>query len=217
MIELVTLNKNVIEWSYLSKIVFDTYIDRFKRKHLPQKPNSSRITKVENIYFQFIGTIDYNKAIELIGLEAFGDVTPRFQKNGTDKLIIGENFITLILKRSNISMTLFFKIVETDKLNIISEIDARWSLLEGTFKINKGDWSLSNNLSEIFKASGYDRKPLSNNIPFLMGYQGSVCFYRCEHIGDTDIHVYHFKASKKERLKTTLKYYDDVKIVLNNR
>jgi hypothetical protein len=35
------------------------------------------------------------------------------------------------------------------------------------------------------------RKPLSNNIPFLKGYQGNVCFYCGEHIDDSDIHVDH--------------------------
>ncbi|MEI6587011.1 MAG: hypothetical protein WCL56_13050 [Sediminibacterium sp.] len=93
LIELTSLNKEVIDWSELSKSFFDNYIDRFKNEHLPQQSNSSRITRVEKIYLQYkTGTIDYNKAIELIGLEAFGDVIPRFQTIGTDKSIIGEKF-----------------------------------------------------------------------------------------------------------------------------
>jgi len=93
LIELTSLNKEVIDWSELSKSFFDNYIDRFKNEHLPQQSNSSRITRVEKIYLQLkTETINYNQAIELIGLEAFGDVIPRFQTIGTDKSIIGEKF-----------------------------------------------------------------------------------------------------------------------------
>ncbi|WP_456294872.1 class I SAM-dependent methyltransferase [Vibrio sp. AK197] len=37
---------------------------------------------------------------------------------------------------------------------------------------------------------GYERKSLTHNIPFLSGYQGNVCFYCGEPMGD-DIHVDH--------------------------
>ncbi len=278
LIELTSLNKEVIDWSELSKSFFDNYIDRFKNEHLPQQSNSSRITRVEKIYLQYkTGTLDYNKAVELIGLEAFGDVIPRFQTIGTDKTIIGEKFYHFDFGNKLYIHDSLFKIVETDKLNLLSEIDARWSLLEGAFKINQGDWTLSNDIREMYITSGYDRKPLSNNIPFLKGYQGNVCFYCSEHIDDSDIHVDHvlprqvvrhdeiwnlvlshslcnlhkddflvgkhyleklilrnenimgsnhpwkkkisetLGATKNERTKTTLKHYDDVKVVLNNR
>jgi hypothetical protein len=38
------------------------------------------------------GIINYDSAIELVGLEAFNDVIPRFQTIGTDKEIVGEKF-----------------------------------------------------------------------------------------------------------------------------
>jgi hypothetical protein len=37
LIELTSLNKEVIDWSELSKSFFDNYIDRFKNEHLPGK------------------------------------------------------------------------------------------------------------------------------------------------------------------------------------
>ena len=159
LIELTSQNKEVIDWSELSKSFFDNYIDRFKIEHLPQQSNSSRITRVEKIYLQLkTGTIDYNQAIELIGLEAFGDVIPRFQTIGTDRTIIGEKFYHYDFGNKLFLHDSIFKIVESDKLNLLSEIDARWSLLEGAFKISQGDWTLSNNIREMYITSGYDRK-----------------------------------------------------------
>jgi len=192
LIELTSLNKEVIDWSELSKSFYDNYIERFKNEHLPQQSNSSRITRVEKIYLQHkTGTIDYKKAIELIGLEAFGDVIPRFQTIGTNKSIIGERFYHFDFGNKLYLRDPLFKIVENDKLNLLSEIDTRWSLLEGAFKINQGDWTLSNDIREMYITSGYDRKPLSNNIPFLKGYQGNVCFYCGEQIEDSNINVDH--------------------------
>jgi hypothetical protein len=67
LIELTSLNKEVIDWAELSKSFFDNYVDRFKNEHLPQQTNSSRITRVEKIYLQYkTGTIDYNKATRSI-------------------------------------------------------------------------------------------------------------------------------------------------------
>ena len=220
---------------------------------------------------------DYNRALEMIGVEAFIDVIPRFQTIGTDKTIIGEKFYHFDFGNKLYLHDSLFKIVESDKLNLLSEIDARWSLLEGAFKINQGDWTLSNDIREMYITSGYERKPLSSNIPFLKGYQGNVCFYCGEKIEDSDIHVDHvlprqvlrhdeiwnlvlshslcnlhkddflvgkhyleklilrnenimgsnhpwkkkisetLGSTKTERLKNTLKHYEDVKVVLNNR
>ena len=93
MIELTETNKEVIDWYELSKSFLNNYIERLTNEHLPQQSNSSRITKVEKIYLQLkIGAINYDRAVDLIGLEAFNDVIPRFQTIGTDKSIIGEKF-----------------------------------------------------------------------------------------------------------------------------
>jgi hypothetical protein len=278
LIELVLQNKQVVDWFDLSKSFFDNYIERFNDEHLPQQSNSARITKVEKIYLHYkTGIINYNKAVDLVGKEAFGDVIPRFQTIGTDRSIIGQKFYKYDFGDKLYINEPLFKIVEIDKVNLLSEINSRWSLLEGAFKINQGEWSLSNDIREIYITSGYDRKPLTKNIPFLKGYQGNVCFYCGEQIEDSDIHVDHvlprqvirhdeiwnlvlshslcnlhkddflvgkhymeklilrnenimgsnhpwkrkisnsLGVSKTERLKNTLKHYENMKIVLNNR
>lgn len=278
LIDLTELNNEVIEWDVLSKCFFDNYVKRLENEHLPQLNLPGRTSTVEKIFLQYKkGKIDYNRAVEMIGVEAFIDVIPRFQTIGTDKTIIGEKFYHFDFGNKLYLHDSLFKIVESDKLNLLSEIDARWSLLEGAFKINQGDWTLSNDIREMYITSGYERKPLSSNIPFLKGYQGNVCFYCGEKIEDSDIHVDHvlprqvlrhdeiwnlvlshslcnlhkddflvgkhyleklilrnenimgsnhpwkkkisetLGSTKTERLKNTLKHYEDVKVVLNNR
>jgi CRISPR/Cas system Type II protein with McrA/HNH and RuvC-like nuclease domain len=129
----------------------------------------------------------------------------------------------------------------------------------------------------MYIISGYERKPLSGNIPFLEAYQGNICFYCAMEIDDSDIHVDHvlprqvikhdeiwnlvlshslcnlhkddflvgkhyiekltcrnenimgsnhpwkekiastLGLTKKARLKTTLKHYENVRIALNSR
>ena len=51
------------------------------------------------------------------------------------------------------------------------------------------DFKLANDLREIYIKNGYERKPLTHLIPFLNGYQGNVCFYCGEEMGN--IHVDH--------------------------
>ncbi len=110
----------------MSKSFYYNYTERFKNEHLPEQSNSSRITRVEKIYLQHkTGTIDCNKAIELIGLKAFGDVIPRFQTIGTDTSTIGKKFYLFDFGNKLYLHDSLFKIVENDKLNLLSEIDAR--------------------------------------------------------------------------------------------
>ena len=84
-----------------------------------------------------------------------------------------------------------FEISETHRIELLNELEARWSLLEGAFKITQGDFKLSNDIREIYLLDGYKRTNLTNNIPFLTGYQGNTCFYCGEPISNGDIHVDH--------------------------
>jgi len=77
-----------------------------------------------------------------------------------------------------------------DVTQLNEEVAARWSLLEGAFVINQSNYDLANSIRDIYLKDGYDRKPLAPTIPFLNGYQGNVCFYCGEALGD-DIHVDH--------------------------
>ena len=75
----------------------------------------------------------------------------------------------------------------------LEEIDARWGLLEGAFSINQSTESLilANDIRETYlRAGNVKRANLTNNIPFLKGYQGNTCFYCGEEIHGTP-HVDH--------------------------
>jgi len=48
-----------------------------------------------------------------------------------------------------------------------------------------------NSVREIYIENSTSRKNLTNNIPFLQGYQGNSCFYCGESIVNNDTHVDH--------------------------
>jgi len=73
----------------------------------------------------------------------------------------------------------------------MSEIGSRWSLLEGAFLINRDNFDLENDIRQIYLNSGYSRKDITKNRPFLNGYQNNQCFYCGQNMVDGDIHVDH--------------------------
>ncbi|BDU37043.1 HNH endonuclease [Vibrio nigripulchritudo] len=180
-----------ILWGDLAESYFDAYLTRLERNPMPQQGNPNRLTKMERIVKEhLVGATNRQDAIKKVAETAFEDVVPRFQTIGTDKTIVANYFYEidtgnkLILKDT----LLDFDTTQLDTLN--SEINARWGLLEGAFSINQTDFQLANDIREIYLESGYDRKALTNNIPFLSGYQGNTCFY-CGESMDDDIHVDH--------------------------
>ncbi len=192
IIELTSLGKESIEWNQLSKTYLDNYIARLKKNPFPQQNNPARKTKMERIIDSLEnGSIDYSTAISLVTTEAFNDVIPRFQTIGTDKEIVGERFYHFDFGKKLYLHDSTFKIVEDSKTELIEELDARWSLLEGAFSMIHGDWHLSNSVREIYLENGYSRTNITGNIPFLQGYQGNICFYCGEPIENNDIHVDH--------------------------
>ena len=192
ILELATLGKESIDWHQLSKSYLDNYILRLKENALPQQNNPARKTKMERIIDSLNkGIIDYSTAVSHVENEAFHDVIPRFQTIGTDKEIVGEKFYHFDFGRKLYLHDATFKIVENSKTELIEELDARWSLLEGAFSMVHGDWHLSNSVRDIYLENGYSRTNITGNIPFLQGYQGNSCFYCGEPIGNNDIHVDH--------------------------
>ena len=192
IIELASLGKESIDWHQLSKSYLDNYILRLKENALPQQNNPARKTKMERIIDSLNkGIIDYFTAISQVENEAFDDVLPRFQTIGTDKEIVGEKFYHFDIGRKLYLHDSTFKIVENSKIELIEELDARWSLLEGAFSMVHGDWHLSNSVRDIYLENGYSRTNITGNIPFLQGYQGNSCFYCGEPIENNDIHVDH--------------------------
>jgi hypothetical protein len=192
IIELTSLGKESIEWTQLSKAYLNNYIARLKKNPFPQQNNPARKTKMERIVDSLErGSIDYSTAISLVETEAFNDVIPRFQTIGTDKEIVGDRFYHFDFGKKLYLHDSTFKIVEDSKTELIEELDARWSLLEGAFSMVHGDWHLSNSVREIYLENGYSRTNITGNIPFLQGYQGNICFYCGEPIENNDIHVDH--------------------------
>lgn len=192
IIELTSLGKESIEWNQLSKAYLDNYVARLKKNRFPQQNNPARKTKMERIVDSLeSGSIDYSNAISLVETEAFNDVIPRFQTIGTDKEIVGERFYHFDFGKKLYLHDSTFKIVEDSKNELIEELDARWSLLEGAFSMAHGDWHLSNSVRDIYLENGYSRTNITGNIPFLQGYQGNICFYCGEPIENNDIHVDH--------------------------
>ncbi|WP_024870574.1 HNH endonuclease [Tolumonas lignilytica] len=183
--------KNQLFWDELSSEFFLLYKDRIATNQMPQQGIAHRQTAMERIVQQHSsGKLSASDAIEQVGVKGFIDVIPRFQTIGTNKEIVKEYFYEfdygkkLTLKDSLLNFT------KGQLAELEAEIDARWGLLEGAFAINQKQFQLANDIREIYLYSGYERKPLTNNIPFLSGYQGNVCFY-CGEPLEEDIHVDH--------------------------
>lgn len=192
LLELSTQGQERIDWGTLSKGFLDNYLQRLKENPLPQQANPSRRTVMENIARMVeLGQLTYNDAIKKVEADAFGDVIPRFHTIGRDTDMAKEKFYHFDFGRNLYLHDSLFRISEERKLELIDELDARWSLLEGAFIMNHEGWELANDIRDIYLKDGYDRKSLTPNIPFLKGYQGNTCFYCGEPIAEGDIHVDH--------------------------
>lgn len=192
LLDLATKDKEVIEWEVLSRLYLDNYISRLANNPVPQQSNPARKTKMERIIDLLNKKmISYEMAVNQVGLEGFSDVVPRFQTIGTDKSIAKDKFYHFDFGKKLYLQDSVFKINEDSRLELLEELDARWSLLEGAFSISHGDWELSNNIRDIYIENGYSRKNITCNVPFLVGYQGNVCFYCGEVIENKDVHVDH--------------------------
>ncbi|MCG9626173.1 HNH endonuclease [Vibrio mediterranei] len=183
--------KTELSWEDLSTNYFCAYRERLTANPMPQQGNPNRLTKMERIIKEHeLGALTSNLAIDKVADTAFDDVVPRFQTIGSDKNIVASYFYDiekgkkLILKDSLLSLT------EPQINTLQQEVHARWGLLEGAFSINQTNFELANDIREIYLKDGYERKALTHNIPFLSGYQGNVCFYCGETLGE-DIHVDH--------------------------
>jgi len=192
LLELAQSNQDSIDWDVLSKVFLDHYIQRLSDDPMPQQANLNRRTVMERIITQLKnGIIAYNEAIKLVGTEAFNDVVPRFQTIVTIPKKITQRFYDYDHGKKLYLHDSIFKINETNRRELLSELNARWSLLEGAFKIGHENWELTNDIRETYICNGYDRTNLTKNVPFLTGYQGNVCFYCGEVIVESDVHVDH--------------------------
>lgn len=180
-----------VSWSELSESFLRQYQNRLSATNMPQQNNPTRLTVMERVVKSLeIGAITLEEAIDKVGINGLDNVIPRFQTIGRDKNIAGEHFYEfefgkkLILKDSLLSFS------ANDRKELQDELMARWSLLEGAFSITINDFELANDIRETYLKSGYKRTVLTGNVPFLIGYQGNVCFYCGEPFAE-DLHVDH--------------------------
>ena len=191
LLDFVRQGQSHITWEELSRSFLKQYQDRLKSAQSPQQGNPHRMTVMERVVKALDAeAIDITEALDVIGTKGLDNVIPRFQTIGRDSDIVKDYFYEyefgnrLILKDS----LLGFDSEQIDALE--NELLARWSLLEGAFVINQEGFELANDIREIYLTNGYKRTALTNNIPFLSGYQGNVCFY-CGEPMDSEVHVDH--------------------------
>ena len=194
LIEHASSGSNEVNWKQLSKSFLDAYIQRINETGMPQQATSGRLTKLERIVMQFkLGNITYDHAIDQVASEGFNDVVPRFQTIGNDTTIVDQAFYEIEFGRRLIIKDALLELSLINTTDHLSEINARWGLLEGAFQINQSaeNLSLANDIRETFLNAGDTKRTnLTSNIPFLQGYQGNTCFYCGEDIIDTP-HVDH--------------------------
>jgi hypothetical protein len=181
-----------VPWDVLSKEFLQQYIHRLTTgEAMPQQSIPARRTRMEQIVSAYKSDkLSLDGAISAVGDTAFNDVIHRFHNLGRDESFKGKFYRFDFGKSLNLTDELH-KITQTDRNELEDELNARWSLLEGAFCIHQGNFELVNDLRLIYLESGYDRKSLTTNIPFLQGYQGNICFYCGEAISTSDIHVDH--------------------------
>lgn len=193
LLELGKREENSVAWDTLAKEFLDRYIERLsKGEKLPQQSNPSRLTKIERLVNKLnSGKLNYSEAIDVVGKKGFKDVIPRFQTIGTNSEIVSEYFYSFDFGKKLILHDSLLSICESSIEEMESELEARWSLLEGAFLINHENWHLANDVRGIYLDNGYQRRNLTENIPFLQAYQGNRCFYCGEPISEDNIEVDH--------------------------
>ncbi len=183
--------KSTVEWYELSQAFLAHYQRRLSQHTMPQQGNPTRLTVMERVVKQLeSGAIDFTAAVEMVGQKGLDNVIRRFQTIGTNNQIVKDRFYAYDFgKRLTLkdSLLVFSK---DDHHELREEVTARWGLLEGAFSLTTGDFLLANDVRETYLQRGYNRTPLTNNIPFLSGYQGNACFYCGEALED-GVHVDH--------------------------
>ena len=186
-------NKTEVSWGTLSKEFFGEYLRRLDiDSPMPQAGLKGRLTKMERIVGDYkAGKMGEGAAIERVGSEAFDDVIRIFHN---------------VMGVGDISGGLFYrydfgkKIYLTDETHSLAlsskdqlrqELSGRWGLLEGAFAKMHSNFSLSNDLRQIYIHNATERKNLTGNIEFLQGYQANACFYCGLPMVAGDIHVDH--------------------------
>lgn len=191
LFEFAKLGKNEVNWTELSESFLKQYLNRLNSSQMPQQGIPSRLTVMERV-FQGLKTesISYTQALEKVATNGLENVVPRFQTIGADRNIVKNYFYEFDFGNRLLIKDTLLGFTEAQLEELDKELIARWSLLEGAFKINQTDFELGNDIRETYIISGYDRTSLTGNIPFFSGYQGNICFYCAEPLHN-DVHVDH--------------------------
>ena len=198
LIDFACLKKTNISWEELSKKFLKEYNTRLVLENpKPQQSNPHRRTVMERIILQLKNNqISENEAVSMVGENAFDDVIPRFHNLGHMDI---QGLFYIFNQGKSLTLTdKFFKIVENKEQQLIQEVNSRWSMLEGAFSTyhSQGELRLENDMLTQYLANAEERKNLTDNIPFLRGYQADRCFYCAESLIDGDIHVDHVLPRK---------------------
>lgn len=194
LLTLATRGEATVHWEDLSREFLQQYLDRLAQGNRPQQGNPAHKTTMERIVARYAGgkgSLSLDSAIQEVAREGFVDVIPRFQTIGTDKEIVAGRFYEFDFGKKLTLKDATFALAQDKSGELQEELEARWSLLEGAFIINQGQFQLANDVRETYLLQGYARTNLTKNIPFLQAYQGNVCFYCCEPMPQSDVHVDH--------------------------
>ena len=88
----------------------------------------------------------YDEGIELVGQNAFDDVVPRFQNLGRRASFNGL-FYDFTAGQNLVITDDLLALSSTNRIELEAELDARWGLLEGAFKIGADNFHLKHNMS----------------------------------------------------------------------
>ena len=180
-----------VSWENLSLEFLSQYKQRLNVDDpMPQLDNPARKTVMERIVHAHNLNLSLDEAVSEVGKNAFGDVIHRFHNIGDSKEFAGKFYKFQEGKFIELTDSMF-SIYEKNNEELISELDARWSLLEGAFTMKDNNYALSNDIREIYLIGATKRKNLTDQVPFLQGYQGNLCFYCGEPIDKSDCHVDH--------------------------
>ena len=183
--------KHKISWESLSREFLNQYQIRLGiDKPMPQLDNSSRKTVMERVVDSMKFNMSLDHAIDEVGKNAFGDVIHRFDNLAGINDVKGMFYRFQDGKFIELTDNLFL-IHSKNLAEVVDELDARWSLLEGAFSMIGHDYELSNDIRSIYLENATERKNLTSQIPFLQGYQGNVCFYCGESLASAATHVDH--------------------------
>lgn len=174
----------------LSETFLTIYEDRLVGG-MPQLVTPGRLHLVERTIFRMReGAIERGDAVALIGERGFRDVVPRFH-TVFDGVLPVPFYEALPNGGLQLTDAAFAVLGNAQVPALLEELDARWSLLEAAFSMNREAASLANDVRAVYLARGYDRTPIARLQPILHAYQEGRCFYCGELILLGEGHVDH--------------------------